>query len=200
MSKSRCVLLIFVGALLAFFSVVLFVHDAGYIFTGNTVDLNEILETGGELPRDKYVTFTCDMPLGNYAETQEYLNGIIPLPSKTQQYALLSNTGMILSAEIKKQSQIDELDQAIDAFYDDQMVSVTVTGCLVINSSEMDDFLEEFTDYLFGDDMDSSGIFLTSYVIDATRTRLSITLVYVLVFALGTFLIAASIRALRKSM
>lgn len=194
MSKIRCVLYIIVGALLAFFAAVLFVHDAEYIFTGHTVNLNEILETGEEMPRDKYVTFTCDMPLGNYAETQEYLNGLIPLPSKTQQYALLSDTGVVLSAEVKKVSQIEELDQAIDAFYEDKLVTVTVTGCLVINDPEMDGYLEQFMNYLFEDDMADSGIYLTSYVIDATKTRLTITLVYVLVFALGGFLAVTGIR------
>lgn len=199
MSNSRSAIMIFLGALFAFIAVVLFVHDAEYIFTGNTVNLNEILETGAELPRDQYVTFTCRMPVGNYAETQEYLSGIIPTPSKTQQYALLDDTGLILSAEINHKSKIEELNQAVESFYHGTSVSVTVTGCLVINSSEMDAYLEDYINYLLDGDMESSGIILTSYLIDTTKTRLKIIIYYTIGFALGVFLMVINIRKMRDT-
>lgn len=197
MSKSRCVIMIILGILLSGLSIVMFVHDAEYIFTGNTVDLNEILKNNGELPRDKFVTFTCEFPIDNYAETRQYLNGIIPLPFKTQQYAMLGDNGMIFSAEIGNKAKISEMDQAIETFYDDGEVSVTLTGNLQINSSEMDSYLKECVGYIFGDDLESYGFFLTSYVIDTTKTRLSQSLLYTFLLAIGVLAIVISIRTLR---
>ena len=199
MSKARCVILIILGLFLSGLSIVLFVHDAEYIFTGKTVNLNEILKNNEELPRDKFVTFTCEFPIDNYAETQQYINGIIPLPFKTQQYAMLGENGMIFSAEIGKKAKIEEMDQALEEFYDDGTVSVTLTGNLQINSPKMDSFLNECVEYLFGDadDLRSYGFYVTSYVIDTTKTRLSQALLYIFLLAIGAVLILASIRALR---
>ena len=199
MSRSRCVIMIILGIFLSGLSIVMFVHDAEYIFTGNTVNLNEILENNEELPRDKYVTFTCEFPIENYAETQQYLNGIIPLPFKTQQYAMLGDNGMIFSAEIGKKAKIEEMDQALDIFYDDdEAVSVTLTGNLKINSSEMDSYLKECVEYLIGDDADleSYGMFLTSYVIDTTQTRSSQAFLYTFLLIIGAAVILISIKNL----
>ena len=199
MSKARCVIMIILGLFLSGLSIVLFVHDAEYIFTGKTVDLNEILKNNEELPRDKFVTFTCEFPIDNYAETQQYINGIIPLPFKTQQYAMLGENGMIFSAEIGKKAKIAEMDQALEEFYDDGTVSVTLTGNLQINSPQMDSFLNECVEYIFGNagDLDSYGFYVTSYVIDTTKTRLSQALLYIFLLAIGAVLIVVSIRALR---
>ena len=196
MSKARCVIMILLGIFLSGLSIVLFVHDAEYIFTGNTVNLNEILKNNEELPRDKFVTFTCEFPIDNYAETQQYLNGIIPLPFKTQQYAMLGDNGMIFSAEVGKKAKIAEMDQAIEAFYDDGAVSVTLTGNLQINSPKMDSFLNECVEYIFGDadDLKSYGFYITSYVIDTTKTRLSQALLYTFLLAIGVLIIVMSIR------
>lgn len=200
MSKSRCVIMIILGLFLSGLSIVMFVHDAEYIFTGNTVNLNEILQNNEELPRDKYVTFTCEFPIDNYAETQQYLNGFIPLPFKTQQYAMLGDNGMIFSAEIGKKAKIAEMDQAIETFYDDGDVSVTLTGNLQINSPEMDSYLKECVEYLFGDasNLESYGFFLTSYVIDTTKTRSSQALLYIFLLLIGAACIVISIRSLRR--
>ena len=195
MPKRRSIVMILFGILLSVASIALFVHDAEYIFTGKTVNLNEILENGGELPRDKYVTYTCEFPLGNYAETQQYY-GFIPLPFKTQQYAMLDDSGIVLSAEIKNSnSKIEEMDKAIDEFWDDDAeVSVTLTGCLTITAAGMDEYLEEYMNYLFDDDLESYDIFLTSYQIDTTRTRATQFIVEVLVLAIGVFLIIVQVR------
>lgn len=196
MSKVKCVIMIILGVFLSGLSIVMFVHDAEYIFTGNTVNLNEILINNEELPRDKYVTFTCEFPIDNYAETQQYINGIIPLPFKTQQYAMLGDNGMIFSAEVGKKDKIAEMDQALETFYNDGDVSVTLTGNLKINSSEMDSYLEECVDYIFDGDVESYGFFLTSYVIDTTQTRLSQALMYTLLLIVGGVLIVISIKNL----
>lgn len=183
------------GIFLTVCAVVLFVHDAAYIFTGNTVDLNEILETGGELPRDKFVTYTCTMPLGNYAESREYLGGIIPLPISSQQYAMLDTSGMVFSAEISKKAKINEMDEAAEAFFDDKTVTVTIEGSFEIHSREMDEYLQEYTGYFMTDEeMEKQGIYLTSYVVNTTKTRVSLVLLYLATAALGIAILVVSIR------
>lgn len=198
MSRSRKITIIILGLFFMGIAMALFIHDAEYIFTGKTVNLNEILANGEELPRDKFVTYTCKVPIGNYAETQEYISGIIPLPGKTQQYAMIGENGMIFSAEIGKKAKIEEMDNAVDAFYDDETVSVTLTGNFQINSSKMDTFLDEFVRYEIGSDPESSGLFLTYFVIDTTKTRLSQALLYIFMFALGAFMTMIGIRTVRR--
>lgn len=197
MSKLRRILIIIFGICISVLSIGMFAHNAEYILTGNTVDLNEILDNDKELPRGKYVTFICEFPIGNYAETQQYINGIIPLPFKTQQYAMLGNNGMIFSAEIGKKAKIKEMDQAIDTFYNGGTVSVTLTGKFQINSPEMDSYLEECVDYII-DDIEDSEIFLTSYVIDTTQTRLSQSLLYISGFITGMLIVITNIRTLYR--
>lgn len=198
MLRSRSRGMMILGIFFVVITLALFIHDAEYIFTGKTVDLNEILASGEELPRDKFVTYTCKAPIGNYAETQEYISGIIPLPFKTQQYAMIGENGMIFSAKIGKKAKIEEMDDAVDAFYDDETVLVTLTGNLQINSSKMDTFLEEFVSYMIDSDQESSELFLTSFVIDTTKTRLSLSLLYIFMFALGAFMTVAGIRTARR--
>ena len=198
MSRSRCVVAILLGLFLSGLSVVMFIHDFEYIITGNTVDLNEILENNGELPRDKFVTFTCEAPVCNYAETRNYINGIIPMPFKSQQYAMIGENGMVFSAKVGKKAKIKEMDQAIDAFYNDSAVSVKLTGIFQINSPKMDSFLQEGMEYVIGDDMEDSGLFLTSYVIDTTKTRLSQALTYGFLLVIGVFLVVFNIRSLKR--
>ncbi len=178
-------------------AAVILVHDAGYIFTGKTVNLNEILENGDELPRDKYVTYTCSYPLGNYAETKQTISGVIPLPYKTQQYALLCENGIIMSAEVSKKAKIEELDEAIDDVYCGETVSVTLTGCLITNNPEMNGYLSEFLTAV-GIDTENSDIQQTYYLIDTTKTRLQLFLMYTFLLALGLFLIVVDIRKYRK--
>lgn len=176
--------------------VALLVHDAEYIFTGETVNLNEVLESGEEMPRDKYVTYTCSYPLGNYAETKQTISGVIPLPFKSQQYSLLCENGIIISAEVSKKAKIEELDEAIDKAYDGETVSVTLTGCLITNNPEMNGYLSEFLAAV-GIDMENSELQQTYYLIDTTKTRLSLIMTYTLLFVLGLFIIIVDIKKYR---
>lgn len=192
MSKKRIVFWILFGVVLIAVAVAMFAHDADYILTGNTVNLNEILENGGELPRDKFVTYTCNISLGNYAETREYIDGIIPLPGKTQQFAMLTENGMIISAEIETKTKIDEmmnLTENID--YDNPTTPVVITGCFEINSSDMDRCL---INYFSGYDLEDSGIILTSYVINTTKTRAGLVALYLFVFVVGVCVLEWSVK------
>ena len=192
----RPIFSIILGLLFCVAALVLFIHDAEYIFTGNTVDLNQVFLEDEELPRDKFVTYTCHCSLGNYAESQEYLDGLIPLPGKTQEYALLIENGYIISAEISKEVKIQELDQLTDAFLNNEdsteLVPVKITGCLQTVSSDMHNLLIEY--------FEDTGIEeekLTYYVIDTTKTRASQVGLYLALFALGGFLIFMTIKKKR---
>ncbi|MBQ2264164.1 MAG: hypothetical protein II341_02070, partial [Oscillospiraceae bacterium] len=64
MSKLKCILTALLGVVMIGLSIVMYVREASYIFMGETLDLNEIIDEGGEMPRGEYVTFTVEYPLG----------------------------------------------------------------------------------------------------------------------------------------
>lgn len=163
-----------------FFTVIvmaLFIHDAGYIFTGNTVDLNEIIAKNDYMPRGKYVTYTVKTSFGKYGSEQDYYGGIIPVGGKSYNYAVLDDSGAIMSVKVKG----DKLEDKLSAVTDGREESFTVTGCLTINSSDMDRFL----DSALGEYADGEEIFLTSYQIDTTKGRLKLVLFYTAGLAVG---------------
>ena len=192
----RPVFTIILGLLLSIAAAALFIHDAEYIFTGNTIDLNEVLENGEEIPNGKYVTYTGYVPLGNYAETQEYLNGFIPLPFKTQEFAVLTENNMIISAEIGNKNKIQEMEQLTDDFYasDDFYGSMELTGYLGSNNSEMMGYLQEYFEDV---DLEAEGISVSWYAIDTTKTRLSSAGLCIGMFLIGGVVIIAGIRKKR---
>ena len=193
MAKIKKILGIIVGIVIVVLSVVMFVHDSSFILTGKTVDLNEILANNEELPRDKYVTYTCTFPIGNYAETKQTLNGIIPLPFKSQEYAILCENGMIISSEISKKSKIREMDTAVEKIYNEEEVSVELKGCLQTISSDMRKYLDES----LGTESANGNFELTSFAIDTTMTRLKITFMYIFIFLIGLACTVVSIIRLR---
>ncbi len=162
-----------VGLLMGVFFLVcviaMFIHDANYIFTGKTVDLNEIIRNNEDLPRDKYVTYTCEVPLDAYGYSQDRYGGIIPAGRKSYNYAVIDDSGAIISVKMNNKKLMEEFEAA--AANDG---TVDVKGCFVINSAEMDRYLEDYC----GDMADGEDIFLTSYVIDTTKTRLSLIVLY----------------------
>lgn len=142
MTKVKGFAFILMGLFMMVVAVVMLVHDYNYIFRGETVNLNEIIESGADLPRDSYVTYSCSVPLGNYAESRNYISGVIPLSGKTQQYAFLAENGYVMSVELNNKQLIKGMDELIEA--EEAGEPVSITGCLVINSTEMDGFLTEF--------------------------------------------------------
>ncbi len=192
----RPVFTIIFGLFLSIMGIVLLVHDAGYIFAGNTVDLNEVFENNEQIPEHQYVTYTCWVSLGNYAETNEYY-GFIPT-GKTQQFAVLTENDMIISAEISRKDTIMAMNLLTDATYsedeDVQPVPVTLTGNLEFNDSEMNGYLSE---YFEGVDFDEEGITLTGYSINTTRTRLLQGGLCLGMFLLGGIVIIVGIRKKR---
>lgn len=181
------------GAVFTILSLVMIIHDASFIFLGRTVDLNEIMKNGGEPPRDKYVTYTCYMPLGGYAETTEYAAGIIPLPGKAESHAFIAENGMIMTIQTKnKQTKKDLAHAAEDFYFEDEVTPVEVVGCFQINSPDVDRLLEQFAAQ---SGIDTEEIALSSYCIDTTKTRLKITVMYVFMLALGVICIIMGIKS-----
>ena len=201
MSKFKCILTALLGVVMIVLAVVMYVREASYIFMGKTLNLNEIIEEGGEIPRGEFVTFTVEYPLGNYAETREMIAGFIPMPfGKTQQYAILCEDGSIISAEVGKKSKIAELEQAVEAFYNNKTAAVTIVGCVATNNSEMNGYLAEFTDYLFEGDTASAGVTPTYFLIDTTQTRASQFFLYFFFLLLGGAITAGGIYRLCRCM
>ena len=184
MSRSKRITAVILGAFLSALAIALFLHDAEYLLTGKTVNLNEILDNGDDPPRDKYVTYACQISLGNYGETRMKY-GFIPLPGKTEQFAMLDASGLIISAEIGDRAKIAEMLSLTESGEGE----VTLTGCFQTNSGDMSRFLSE---YLSGVDWEGRSVFMTPYVIDTTKTRVKQTALYIGVLALGVGVIALS--------
>ena len=56
--RKNSITLLLVGIVFVIIGVALTIHFASYIFLGKTVDLNEVLKNGEELPIDKFVSYT----------------------------------------------------------------------------------------------------------------------------------------------
>lgn len=50
--------MLFFGILFIGLSLFLLISNASYYFLGKTVDLNEVLKNGEELPKGKFVSYT----------------------------------------------------------------------------------------------------------------------------------------------
>jgi len=175
--------MLFFGILFIGLSLFLLISNASYYFLGKTVDLNEVLKNGEELPKGKFVSYTCKYPIGHYAEMQTYLNGIIPLPVKSQLYAMIDEydgKGLIFSAKVNKINKIKEFNSTVN----EKTESVTVVGYLdTIVNYEATSYLEQTCCNIDGD------IVLTHLVLDSTKTRFSHIVMCTVMFAFGVFLL-----------
>ncbi len=193
MSKLRSVLMVIVGLLAVAMSILMFVGDAEYIFTGKTVNLNEVLTNGEELPSGKFVTYECYYPMGSYGEIQSYYS-FIPLPGKTHEFAMMTESNIIISAEIGKKSKIDEFNSKTEDFLSDKEIEpIVLTGQLKTNGDDLDQLLE---DYFSDIDLASNGLILTSYSIDTTQTRAGNAALYSFFLLASVLLIVIYVRKL----
>ena len=194
---------ILIGVVLLLAGIALTVHDREFLLTGNTVDLNEILQSGGEAPRDKYVTYAMTTPLGNYAESKTTY-AFIPMPFLTAQlYGFIGEDGNLMSIKVRDKKLIQELDAQLDAFYSDEEAqsapAVTVTGCVNTIKPELRGYYE---DYMWSMGMKEEDIqnHPISYIcIDTTKTRAGQAIFYTLAIVLGIFMIVSGIKGLKKA-
>ena len=189
--KNSGIALLLIGIVFVLMGVFLAVHYASYIFLGKTVDLNEVLKNGEELPQGEFVSYTCEYPIGNYCELQTYINGIIPTPSKSQLYAMMDEydgKGLIYSAKVNNKNKIKEFNRVVNG----QTESVTVVGSLdTIVNYDASQYLKNSCSNIEGD------VVLTEFVIDSTKTRFSQIALCIFAIALGVFCLVAFIKKKR---
>ena len=194
----RC-LSVGLGVLIFLMGVFMIIRDYDYILTGNTVNLNDVLENDKAVPRSKYVTYTCNASLGNYAETQIYVKEIIPTPIKIQRYALLTDNNVVISAEIRGKSKLEEIDRLVEDTFsleeDAEPEPVVLVGYFSSNSYEMDNLLDEYLSEL--GDLSEMGVTVTSYKIDTTKTRGGAAALDLFVLVVSVGMVVISVRKLK---
>ena len=153
------------GLMFVVIAVLMMIADADYIFHGEITDLNSVIENGEDMPYDKnslsstYVTYTLYMPLDAYGyETYFPIIG-----SKTYNYAVVDESGMILSVKVKDKKIMEQLE----SLSGDKNDTMTVTGRLSKNGTNMTHFLKDN----YSTFAQNEGLELTQYVIDTTATR-----------------------------
>ena len=153
------------GLMFVVIAVLMMIADADYIFHGEITDLNSVIENGEDMPYDgdslssTYVTYTLYMPLDAYGyETYFPIIG-----SKTYNYAVVDESGMILSVKVKDKKIMEQLE----SLSGDKNDTMTVTGRLSKNDTNMTHFLKDN----YSTFAQNEGLELTQYVIDTTATR-----------------------------
>jgi hypothetical protein len=190
---SRSGVIFLIGGLMFLILGILFmVADADYIFHGKITDLNAVIENGEDMPYDRdslsstYVTYDLYMPLDAYGyETSTY-----SLFDKTYNYAVIDESGMILSVKVKDKKIIKQLK----ALSGDKNDTMTVKGRLTKTDSDMTSFLKDN----YGSFAQDNGLELTQYVIDTTATRGHTAFLYCLSIVMGILMIIIFIGKVMK--
>ena len=155
------------GLMFVVIAVLMMIADADYIFHGEITDLNSVIENGEDMPYDKnslsstYVTYDMYMPLDAYG--YEIYFPFIGSSSKTYNYAVVDESGMILSVKVKDKKIMEQLE----SLSGDKNDTMTVTGRLSKNDTDMTHFLKDN----YSTFAQNENIELTQYVIDTTATR-----------------------------
>ena len=164
-SRKSSVIFLIGGLMFVVIAVLMMIADADYIFHGEITDLNSVIENGEDMPYDgdslssTYVTYTLYMPLDAYGyETYFPIIG-----SKTYNYAVVDESGMILSVRVKDKKIMEQLE----SLSGDKNDTMTVTGRLSKNGSNMTHFLKDN----YSTFAQNEGLELTQYAIDTTATR-----------------------------
>lgn len=193
-SRSGVIFLIS-GLMFVVIAVLMMIGDADYIFHGEITDLNSVIENGEDMPYDKnslsstYVTYDLYMPLDAYGyETYFPIVG-----SKTYNYAVVDESGMILSVKVKDKKIIKQLE----GLSGDKNDTMTVTGSLSKTGTNMTHFLKKHYSSFAQD----HGLELTQYVIDTTATRGHTAFLYCFGIVMGIVMLiifASRVKKLRR--
>ena len=165
---AMCMLLMLVMAF------VMFVGDSDYLLGKEARDVMDYADDGVAPPKGVHIKVNVDACLGNYAETQHKINGVIPA-GKEEHYIVWLDNNAALSITVKNKKTINKLNSIIDDTWDylddvsDTLPSsITIEGQVKTMDSELegyyDDYLEEmgFTD---------SGFPIYYVTVDNTDTR-----------------------------
>lgn len=195
--KRSGVLYLIGGLMFVVIAVIMMIADADYIFRGEITDLNSIIENGEDMPYDKnslsstYVTYDLYMPLDAYG--YEIYFPFIGSSSKTYNYAVVDESGMILSVKVKDKKIIKQLE----GLSGDKNDTMTVTGRFSKIDNDMTHFLKEnYSTFAQNENLE-----LTQYVIDTTATRGHTAFLYCFGIVMGIVMLiifASRVKKLRR--
>lgn len=165
---AMCMLLMFVMAF------VMFVGDSDYLLGEEARDVMDYADDGVAPPKGIHIKVNVDACLGNYAETQHKINGIIPA-GKEEHYIVWLDNNAALSITVKNKKTINKLNSIIDDTWDYlDGVSDTLPSSITIEGqvSTMDSELEGYyDDYLEDMGFADSGFPIYYVTVDNTDTR-----------------------------
>lgn len=165
---AMCMLLMFVMAF------VMFVGDSDYLLGKEARDVMDYADDGVAPPKGIHIKVNVDACLGNYAETQHKINGIIPA-GKEEHYIVWLDNNAALSITVKNKKTINKLNSIIDDTWDYlDGVSDTLPSSITIEGqvSTMDSELEGYyDDYLEDMGFADSGFPIYYVTVDNTDTR-----------------------------
>ncbi len=194
--KGGAVLSLVIGIIFVLFAGILFIGDMDYLLGGKAKDLNEI--AANVCPqKDDHVRTDSYLVLGNFAETQHKINGIIPV-GKEQHYAIvLGDDNMTDIAEakvivltVKNKKTIKKLDELANNDSANFSDAFAIEGQIRTLDPEIAGY--------YRDALSDSGI--TDYcdyytvALDATQTRLFGWLLVIGVLAVGVLCIVAFVK------
>ena len=136
------------GLMFVVIAVFMMIADEDYIFHGEITDLNSVIENGEDMPYDKDSLSVTYFPI---------------IGSKTYNYAVVDESGMMLSVKVKDKKIMEQLE----SLSGDKNDTMTVTGRLSKNDSDMTHFLKDN----YSTFAQNEGLELTQYVIETTATR-----------------------------
>ena len=165
---AMCMLLMFVMAF------VMFVGDSDYLLGKEARDVMDYANDGVAPPKGIHIKVNVDACLGNYAETQHKINGIIPA-GKEEHYIVWLDNNAALSITVKNKKTINKLNSIIDDTWDyldgvsDTLPSsITIEGQVNTMDSELEGY---YDDYLEDMGFADSGFPIYYVTVDNTDTR-----------------------------
>ena len=181
------------GIIFVLLAIVCFIGDMDYLLGGKAKDLNEI--AANVCPqKDDHVRTDSYLVLGNFAETQHRINGIIPA-GKEQHYAIVLgdddmediSDAKVIVLTVKNKKTIEKLDELANDDYADFSDAIAIEGQIRTMDPEIAGY--------YRDALRDSGI--TDYcdyytvALDATQTRLFGWLLVIGALAIGVLCIVA---------
>lgn len=165
---AMCMLLMLVMAF------VMFVGDSDYLLGKEARDVMDYADDGVAPPKGVHIKVNVDACLGNYAETQHKINGVIPA-GKEEHYIVWLDNNAALSITVKSKKTINKLNSIIDDTWDyldgvsDTLPSsITIEGQVKTMDSELKGYYE---DYLEEMGFTDSGFPIYYVTVDNTDTR-----------------------------
>lgn len=191
--KGGAVVCLIFGIIFVLLAIVCFIGDMDYLLGGKAKDLNEIA-ANTRPQKDDHVRTDSYLVLGNFAETQHRIDGIIPA-GKEQHYAIVLgdddmddiSDAKIIVLTVKNKKTIEKLEELANDDYADFSDAIAIEGQIRTLDPEIEGY--------YRDALEDSGI--TDYcdyytvALDATQTRLSGWLLVIGALAVGVICIVA---------